>query len=72
MYAPRTSDEEPHELWQYALQNLSYADILIEDFDNKSSEEKILFALNMKEDLKLYEKFNRTFDYVRGSNADRG
>jgi hypothetical protein len=57
--APKTPEDEPPDLWVYTLQNLPYAEYILDSFYNMTRENQLNFILNERGDLIEYEAFNR-------------
>jgi hypothetical protein len=63
--APRSPDENPLDLWTYAMQTQVYAEYVSDSYDDLSEDEKIEFIKKEWENLIHYEKFNRNFERLR-------
>ncbi|MDR0986513.1 MAG: hypothetical protein LBL98_02295 [Ruminococcus sp.] len=63
--APKTPEDEPADVWVYALQNLSYAEYILDSFDNMTPENKLIFAIKKKEMITEYENVSRLIDGLR-------
>jgi hypothetical protein len=63
--APKMPDDEPPSVWVYALQNLSYAEYLLDSFDNMPRKNQLEFAVKEKEMLTEYENVSRLIDGLR-------
>jgi hypothetical protein len=69
MFAPKTAEDEPPELWVYAMQNLSYAEYILDSFDNMTPENQLNFAVKEKEMITEYERLSRFIDGLHKNNA---
>jgi hypothetical protein len=66
--APKTPEDEPSELWVYALQNLGFTEYLLDSFDNMTPEYQLNFAVKEKEMITEYERLSRFIDGLHRRN----
>ncbi|MDR0986522.1 MAG: hypothetical protein LBL98_02340 [Ruminococcus sp.] len=63
--APKTPEEKPLDVWFYALQNLSFAEYILDCFENLTHEGQLDFAVKEKEMISLYERISKFIDGLR-------